>query len=238
MQERLLQEVVSTRARYALLDLTAIESVDTNSASYLVRMVRAVELIGARAIITGIHPLVAQAMVSLGIDLSRILTLRNLQEGLRWCLREMGTRVSQVAATPGAKPPAAKTADDELGALDDAQGRDGGPQRFEIGGGQRFYRVGRRRHANAGERALTALWRQQQSDRMCCTWEIGSSTLGQSSSKRRLRWKRRTAIFTSTASGWLMPFERTPKSPVWRIGRSTDWSRESLKSWSIVRRWL
>lgn len=104
MQERLLQEVVNTRARYALLDLTAIESVDTNSASYLVRMVRAVELIGARAIITGIHPLVAQAMVSLGIDLSRILTLRNLQEGLRWCLREMGTRMTQ-AATTGDRAP-------------------------------------------------------------------------------------------------------------------------------------
>ena len=40
------------------------------------------ELIGARAIITGIHPLVAPAMVSLGIALSRILTLRNLQAGI------------------------------------------------------------------------------------------------------------------------------------------------------------
>jgi len=41
---------------------------------------------------TGIRPAVAQTLVELGVDLSSIRTLRNLQEGLRECLRDMETR--------------------------------------------------------------------------------------------------------------------------------------------------
>jgi rsbT co-antagonist protein RsbR len=87
MMGRLLQEVVSARARFAILDLTAVDTVDTNTADHLIRIVRAIELLGARAVITGIRAAVSQTMVSLGVDLSRMTTLRNLQEGLKACMR-------------------------------------------------------------------------------------------------------------------------------------------------------
>jgi rsbT co-antagonist protein RsbR len=87
MMQRLLQELVSSRARYAILDLTAVDTVDTNTADHLVRIVSAIELLGARSVITGIRPAVAQTMVSLGVDLSHMTTLRNLQEGLHACIR-------------------------------------------------------------------------------------------------------------------------------------------------------
>ena len=87
MMERLLSEIVVTRARYAILDLTAVAVVDTNTADHLVRIVRAIELLGARPIIAGISPAIAQTMVSLGVDLSRLTTLRNLQEALKACMR-------------------------------------------------------------------------------------------------------------------------------------------------------
>ncbi|HRI53142.1 MAG TPA: STAS domain-containing protein [Pseudomonadota bacterium] len=86
MMERLLAEIVSARARYAILDLTAVAVVDTSTADHLVRIVRAIELLGARPIIAGISPAVAQTMVSLGVDLSRLTTLRNLQEALKACM--------------------------------------------------------------------------------------------------------------------------------------------------------
>lgn len=86
MMERLLAEIVRARARYAILDLTAVAVVDTSTADHLVRIVRAIELLGARAIIAGISPAVAQTMVSLGVDLSRLTTLRNLQEALKACM--------------------------------------------------------------------------------------------------------------------------------------------------------
>ncbi len=87
MMERLLAEIVKARARYAILDLTAVAAVDTTTADHLVRIVCAIELLGARAVITGISPAIAHTMVSLGLDLSRITTLRNLQEALKACMR-------------------------------------------------------------------------------------------------------------------------------------------------------
>lgn len=99
MMERLLAEIVTARARYAILDLTAVAVVDTNTAQHLVRIVRAIELLGARAIITGISPAIAQTMVSLGVDLTRITTLRNLQEALKACMRWLEDDKSTKAAS-------------------------------------------------------------------------------------------------------------------------------------------
>jgi rsbT co-antagonist protein RsbR len=109
MMQRLLDEVVKTRARYTILDLTGVDVVDTNTADHLVRIIRAIELLGARAVITGIRSAVAQTMVSLGIDLSRITTLRNLQEGLKACMRglqEDGAKAAAQTQAParGASP--------------------------------------------------------------------------------------------------------------------------------------
>lgn len=91
MMQRLLEEIIQTRARYAILDLTGVEVVDTSTADHLVRIVRAIELLGARAVISGIGSSVAQTVISLGVDLSRIITLRNLRDALRFCMSESDT---------------------------------------------------------------------------------------------------------------------------------------------------
>jgi rsbT co-antagonist protein RsbR len=96
MMNRLLGAVSELRARYAIVDLTGVEAVDTSTADHLLRIARAVQLLGARIIITGIKPAVAQTMVSLGLDVSTISTQRNLQEGLRFCM--------SLLAQEGAKP--------------------------------------------------------------------------------------------------------------------------------------
>ncbi|HNN91776.1 MAG TPA: STAS domain-containing protein [Pseudomonadota bacterium] len=84
--DRLLNEIVERRARYAILDLTAVDAVDTHTADHLLRIVKAISLLGARAVITGIRAQVSQTMVSLGLDLSQIVTLRDLQEALLACM--------------------------------------------------------------------------------------------------------------------------------------------------------
>ncbi|WP_437965984.1 PAS domain-containing protein [Sorangium sp. So ce260] len=86
VMDGLLQAVVRTQARFALLDLTGVDAVDTKTASYLVELVRAIRLLGAEGIITGIRPSVAQTVVSLGLDLAEITTLSDLQAGLRHCI--------------------------------------------------------------------------------------------------------------------------------------------------------
>lgn len=104
--DRLLTEIVERRARYAILDLTAVEAIDTHTADHLLRIVKAISLLGARAVITGIRASVSQTMVSLGVDLAQLRTLRDLQEGLRACLRwiEEDRRDAPAKPTSGSPP--------------------------------------------------------------------------------------------------------------------------------------
>lgn len=82
MTERLLAEVASRRARYVIVDLTGVEVLDTATADRFGSLARGVRMLGARCIVTGIQPAVAQTMVAMGVDLGGVETLRNLAHAL------------------------------------------------------------------------------------------------------------------------------------------------------------
>ena len=90
MMERVLMHVVANKSRVVILDVTGVEVVDSAIADHLVRMVKAVELLGARCIVTGLRPAVAQTLVSIGVDLGSMTTLRSLRHALRKTLAEDG----------------------------------------------------------------------------------------------------------------------------------------------------
>ena len=92
IMDNLLQTVVSTRARYAILDLTGIEVVDTGTASHLINMIQAIRLLGAEGILTGIHPMIAQTIVSLGVDLTRVGVFAKLRDALEHCIAKLDGR--------------------------------------------------------------------------------------------------------------------------------------------------
>lgn len=83
VMETLLEGVERGRARVAILDITGVAHVDTSVADALVQAARAVKLLGARVLLTGIRPEVADMLVSLGVDLSGIVTRGTLQDGIR-----------------------------------------------------------------------------------------------------------------------------------------------------------
>ncbi len=87
MMERLLDEVVRSQARFVIIDLTGVEVIDTQTADHFMKLVKAVGLIGARCVLTGIRPAVAQTLVDLDVDFGSLATLRNLKHGLRQCQR-------------------------------------------------------------------------------------------------------------------------------------------------------
>jgi anti-anti-sigma regulatory factor len=89
MMETLLSQIIKRQAKYVILDVTGVEIVDTKTADHFVKVMKSAELLGSRCILTGIRPAVAQTLVELGVNLSSISTLRNLQDGLRECLRHM-----------------------------------------------------------------------------------------------------------------------------------------------------
>ena len=107
MKNSLLETVARTRAKFAIVDLTGVDTVDTATADHLLRVMRAVGLLGARCVITGIQPSVAQIIVGLGLDMQGVTTLRSLREGLKYCMRTMGLRVTREApkALAGADGP-------------------------------------------------------------------------------------------------------------------------------------
>lgn len=66
----------------AIIDITGVRTGDAQVATALLQPARAARLLGARVIITGIRPEVAQAMVALGADWGGIETLQTLQDAV------------------------------------------------------------------------------------------------------------------------------------------------------------
>jgi anti-anti-sigma factor len=81
------------RARVVILDITGIKHIDTGVIGTLARTVAALRLLGAEAVITGISPEVAQAMVQLEVDMSGLLTMATLQSGIAFALQRSGRRL-------------------------------------------------------------------------------------------------------------------------------------------------
>ncbi|KYF82803.1 hypothetical protein BE11_23185 [Sorangium cellulosum] len=89
LMHSLLLAVSRGDARFAILDTTGVEAIDEAVADHLVRIVRAVQLLGVRAIVTGIRPAVARTMTSLDIDMRALGTHATLREALKFCMRSV-----------------------------------------------------------------------------------------------------------------------------------------------------
>jgi len=86
LMERLLHRVTETGSPIALLDITGVPAIDTQTAQHLIETVSAVRLLGAEVILTGVRPVIAQTLVHLGIDLANVITRASLAAGLRMAL--------------------------------------------------------------------------------------------------------------------------------------------------------
>ncbi|WP_434041717.1 MULTISPECIES: PAS domain S-box protein [Sorangium] len=82
-----LDGVQSTQVQIVILDVTGLKEIDTRVASALVDTARALQLLGARTILTGIRSAVAQTLVGLGLDLAGILTKSTLQSAITFALQ-------------------------------------------------------------------------------------------------------------------------------------------------------
>src|SRR5579872_2239216 len=67
--ERLLTRIVETNSPIALVDITGVPTIDTQTAQHLMEAINAVKLLGAQVVLTGVRPVIAQTLVHLGVDL-------------------------------------------------------------------------------------------------------------------------------------------------------------------------
>ncbi|XXT24996.1 STAS domain-containing protein [Sorangium sp. So ce429] len=83
MMSELLAAVAERSADHVIIDVTGIHAMDGQALGYLVSAASAVRLLGAECVITGIKPLVADALLEMDFDPSLLNTRRNLREALR-----------------------------------------------------------------------------------------------------------------------------------------------------------
>jgi rsbT co-antagonist protein RsbR len=88
MTSKLLEAVVRTRARYAILDLTGIAVIDASTIDHILKIVGAVGLLGATGVLVGIQPDIAQMLVRAGVELGRVRVYQNLRQALKACMRD------------------------------------------------------------------------------------------------------------------------------------------------------
>ena len=81
--ERFLNAIVNTNSSVALVDITGVPTIDTQTAQHLIEAISSAQLLGTKVVLTGVRPAIAQTLVHLGIDLSEIDTRSSLSAGLR-----------------------------------------------------------------------------------------------------------------------------------------------------------
>jgi rsbT co-antagonist protein RsbR len=99
VMEALLQRIVETSARIAIIDITGVPTVDTLVAQHLMKTVSAARLMGADCIISGIRPQIAQTIVHLGVNLRDIVTKSTLADAFRVALQRTGSTVGKSAVS-------------------------------------------------------------------------------------------------------------------------------------------
>ena len=97
LTEQLLRGIRMNRAKVVVIDITGVAAMDANVANHLVQTVEAARLLGATVIVTGLSPEIAQTLVTIGVDLSEMATVGDLQGGIEEAERLLGYKVLPLA---------------------------------------------------------------------------------------------------------------------------------------------
>jgi rsbT co-antagonist protein RsbR len=93
VMESLLESIVKTNSRVAIIDITGVPTVDTVVAQHLLKTVTAARLMGADCIISGVRPQIAQTIVHLGINLLDVTTKATLSDAFALAAKRTGLTV-------------------------------------------------------------------------------------------------------------------------------------------------
>lgn len=99
VMETLLENIVKTNSRVAIIDITGVPTVDTVVAQHLLKTVTAARLMGADCIISGVRPQIAQTIVHLGINLLDVTTKATLADAFAVALDRTGLSLEHALKT-------------------------------------------------------------------------------------------------------------------------------------------
>src|SRR5204862_1700025 len=95
LTEQLLRGIRNNRAKVVVVDITGVPTIDSTVANHLVQTVEASRLMGASVIITGLSSEIAQTLVTIGVDLSKMNAVGDLQGGIEEAERLLGYEVTK-----------------------------------------------------------------------------------------------------------------------------------------------
>lgn len=93
LTDQLLHAIREERAKAVVIDITGVPAVDSKVANHLIQTVEAARLLGTTAIVTGVSPEIARTVVTIGVDLSAVSTVGDLQGGIDRADRLLGYTV-------------------------------------------------------------------------------------------------------------------------------------------------
>src|SRR6266581_2407042 len=93
LTEQLLRGIRNNRAKVVVVDITGVPEIDSTVANHLVQTVEASRLMGASVIITGLSSEIAQTLVTIGVDLSKMNAVGDLQGGIEEAERLLGYKL-------------------------------------------------------------------------------------------------------------------------------------------------
>jgi rsbT co-antagonist protein RsbR len=100
LTEQLLRSIRTNRAKVVVIDITGVPEIDSTVANHLVQTVDASRLMGASVIITGLSAEIALTLVTIGVDLSKVNAVGDLQGGIEVAERLLGYEVSRSQPSP------------------------------------------------------------------------------------------------------------------------------------------
>jgi rsbT co-antagonist protein RsbR len=101
LTEQLLRGIRNNRAKVVVVDITGVPTIDSTVANHLVQTVEASRLMGASVIITGLSSEIAQTLVTIGVDLSKMNAVGDLQGGIEEAERLLGYKVMLTSESAG-----------------------------------------------------------------------------------------------------------------------------------------
>ena len=94
VMDKILQTILATRSKAAIIDITGVAAIDTAVSNHILKISRATRLMGCRCVISGVSPEVAQSIVDLGIDMGDLATEADLQDAIGYALDIRGYEIT------------------------------------------------------------------------------------------------------------------------------------------------
>ncbi len=95
LRDTLVDQISQVRARGVIVDVTALDVIDSFATRTLRDIAHMIRLRGAETVIVGIQPEVAFSMVKLGLTLEGVATSLDLEEGLKYLYRSAKGKVQE-----------------------------------------------------------------------------------------------------------------------------------------------